>query len=146
MAYTHVYMYMTLKVMNSKLSVSGENIFKLIQTALQDSHIPWENCISFGTDNANVMTGRKKGVFSFMKKENDNMHLAGCTLHLVHIAAEKAADTLPAAVDEILVDIFYYFKKSSKRQDSFASFQELHNIDQQRMLKHVCTRWLSIGR
>lgn len=74
------------------------------------------------------------------------MHLSGCTLHLVHIAAEKAANVLPAAIEEILIDIYYYFKKSSKRQDSLGMFQDMYDIDQKKMIKHVATRWLSIDR
>jgi hypothetical protein len=29
---------------------------------------------------------------------------------------------------------------------SLQDFQELHNLDQRKMLKHMCTRWLSIDR
>ena len=46
----------------------------------------------------------------------------------------------------VLVDIFHYFKKSAKRQCEFANMQEMFDVEQKRMLKHVCTRWLSIGR
>jgi hypothetical protein len=91
------------------------------------------NLISFGSDNANVMVGRNKGLYSHLLEKNAAMHLSGCALHLVHIAAEKGANALPVAVDDILIDI-YHMKKSSKR---------LHNLG---MLKHVCTRWLSIDR
>ena len=92
------------------------------------------------------MTGAKKGAFAFCKAKHPNIFLAGCTLHLVHIAAEKGADSLPVPVSEILVDVFYYFQKSSTRKHRLAQFQEMHDVEQQKMLKHVCTRWLSIGR
>ena len=127
-------------------SVIGENIFSLILREFEDRNIPWQNCLAFGSDNANVMVGLRKGVFAFLKARNSDMYLSGCTLHLVHIAAEKAADSIPVAIDEILIDIFHYFKKSSKCQDSFGQLQELHNLEQRKMLKHVCTRWLSIDR
>jgi hypothetical protein len=101
--------------------------------------------MSFGCDNANVMVGKTKGVHGRLCGKGD-IFLANCTLHLIHKAAEKAAEVLPTAVEEILVDIHFYLKKSSKRQDELSSFQELHNLDQRKMLKHVCTRWLSIDR
>lgn len=127
-------------------SASGENIFRLIQNALEEKEIPWGNCISFGTDNASVMIGHKKGVFAFPKNKHDDIHLAVSTLHLVHIATAKGADCLPAAVDDILVDIYYYLKRSSKRQHDLSHFQDFYGAEHQKMLKHVCTRLLSITR
>ena len=76
------------------------------------------------------MVGLKKGVFAFMKKKNEQMYLSGCTLYLIHIAAEKAADTLCCPVDEIMIDIFHYLKKSSLQKDNLGYFQELHDLDQ----------------
>ena len=52
----------------------------------------------------------------FCKAKQPDFFLAGCTRHLIHVATEKRADSLPVAVSEILVDIFYYFKKSSTRK------------------------------
>jgi hypothetical protein len=127
-------------------SATGENIFSVIDAVFSSHGIPWENCISSGCDNANVMVGKKKGVYGFLLQKNPAVHLSGCTLHLVHIAAEKAANVLPAAIEEILIDIYYYFKKSSKRQDSLGMFQDMYDIDQKKMIKHVATRWLSIDR
>lgn len=79
-----------------------------------------------------------------MKKKQENLYLSGCPCHLLHRAAEKAASELPFNIDEILVDVYYYFEHSSKRLAALESFQEevLHH----KILKHVSTRWLSIRR
>ena len=127
-------------------SATGEAISRVIESAMEKDAIPWTNCISFGCDNANVMVGLNKGVYKFMKNKHGEIHLSGCALHLVHIAAEKAANTLPVAIDEVLIDIFYYMKKSSKRLYKLGVLQAMHDVDQKKMLKHVCTRWLSIDR
>ena len=126
-------------------SATGENIFKLLEAELASRDVPWTNCLAVGCDNAPVMTGGNKGVIAFVRKKHPNVFMAGCCLHLVHIAAEKGAVCLPG-VEDVLVDIFHYFKKSAKRQCEFANMQELFDVEQKRMLKHVCTRWLSIGR
>ena len=107
--------------------------------------VPWTNCLAIGCDTANVMTGNKKGVFAYVKECHPNIYLAGCTLHLIHIAARHGANCLPN-VDELLIDIHYYFNKSDKRKKEFRGTQDLYSKDQKKMLKHVCTRWLSIGR
>jgi hypothetical protein len=82
------------------------------------------------------MTGKQKGVTAFARRKHPEMYLAGCTLHLVHIAAKKAAECLPP-VDEALTDIYYFFNKSESRKQEFRGTQ---------VLKHVCTRWLNIRR
>ena len=136
----------------------GENIFTLVDNEFAAQRIPWKNCLSFGCDNANVMTGWKKGVRAFMRmagwkkgvrafmrQQQEHVHMSGCCLHLVHLGAKKGASCLPPTED-ILVDIFYYFKKSVNRQTELKHLQALYDVDQRKMLKHVCTRWLSLSR
>ena len=91
-------------------SATGKNIFDLLDSLLRENGISWLNCVSFGCDNAAVMTGVYKGVMSFIHQKNPNCVMSGCTLHLVHIAAEKAANQLPYQPTNFLVDIYYYIK------------------------------------
>jgi hypothetical protein len=125
---------------------TGEAIFKLIEKVFVENDIPWSNLIAFGCDNANVMVGKNNGVYGHLLRKNAHIALANCTLHLIHIAAEKAANMLPIPVSDILIDIHYYLRKSSKRQTQLQKFQELHGLEARKILKHVCTRWLSIDR
>ena len=67
-------------------------------------------------------------------------------LHLAHIAAEKGAGQLPVSASDLLTDIYFYLNKSSLRQDRLKAFQELYGLETKKILKHVCTIWLSIGR
>ena len=99
-------------------SATGENIFKMLEAQLASRDVPWKNCLADGCDNALVMTGTNKGVIAFVRKKHPNVFKAGCCLHLVHIAAEKGAVCL-SGVEDVLVDIFHYFKKSAKRQCEF---------------------------
>lgn len=126
-------------------SATGENIFNLMDKELSERNIGWGNCLALGSDNASVMTGRNKGVFKFVKDKLPNVFMSGCVLHLIHISAKKAADALPA-IDDVLIDIYYFFNKSDTRKQAFKGSQDLYDLEQKRMLKHVCTRWLSIGR
>ena len=55
--------------------------------------------------------------------------------------------TLPVAVDDLLIDIFYHFKYSAKRWEAFSEIQtEFDDIRPLRVLKHSTTRWLSLLR
>lgn len=125
---------------------TGENISSLIIAEFEKLKIPLEHCIAFSADNAAVMQGKKNGVISFLEKRNPNIISIGCCCHLINIASEKGAATLPVKVDEVLIDIFYYLKRSVNRKEALKSFQELCGKEAQKILKHVCTRWLSLGR
>lgn len=130
----------------SEGSSTGEKIFNLIDQEFLKYEIPWEHCIALGCDNASVMTGKNKGVIAFCREKHPNILLSGCTLHLVHIAAEKGAECLPVQFSELLTDIFHYFKKSSVRAHKLSIFQDFCEKEQLKIIKHVETRWLSIGK
>ncbi|XP_041375078.1 uncharacterized protein LOC121387962 [Gigantopelta aegis] len=113
---------------------------------LQRRELSWQNCLSFGADNASVMQGKHQGVAHYLHKEHSDMYILGCPCHLMHLAAQKACSKLPASLDELLVDIFYYLDKSSKRKQSLQCFQLLNGKETRKILKHVSTRWLSLGQ
>nr|KAG5692967.1 hypothetical protein BaRGS_032399 [Batillaria attramentaria] len=48
--------------------------------------------------------------------------------------------------NDVLVDVFFYFQKSANRQHELENLKDLYDIKAGKVLKHVCTRWLSIGR
>lgn len=85
------------------LLFSGVKIFGLIESEFNAHDIPWENCIAFGSDNANVMVGKDAGVYGCMLKKHPELYLAGCVCHLIHIAAEKGKLTVA------LIDLMYFF-------------------------------------
>ncbi|XP_074649019.1 zinc finger BED domain-containing protein 5-like [Tubulanus polymorphus] len=125
---------------------TGENIFKLLDSELRRNNIKWENCLALGLDNTNVNVGDKNGVIAFAKKKNPDIYLSGCVLHLVHIVARKAASAHLPGIDDILVDVFNYLKKSDKRQLELASLTTECGLAPKPVLEHGQTRWLSIGR
>lgn len=50
------------------------------------------------------------------------------------------AGCLELNIDQMLIDVFYYLEKSSKRQASFKLWQNLYDLKQQKIVKHVVTR------
>ena len=79
---------------------------------LQKEKIPWTNCIGSATDNASVMVGKHKGVASFIQKKHSQCIVVGCPCHMIHDTVEKASKSLPLAIDELLIDIYFYLDKS----------------------------------
>ncbi|XP_063761556.1 uncharacterized protein LOC134879144 [Eleginops maclovinus] len=125
---------------------TGQNIFKLIDNELEKRSISWDNCMSFGADNAMVMQGLKAGTAGYINKKNSAVYVLGCPCHLIHLAAEKAAAQLPVSIEELLVDIYFYLDKSSKRKQGLKKFQDLCGVEMRKIVKHVSTRWLSLDK
>lgn len=90
------------------------------------------------------MTGHKKGVFAFVKENKPHVFLSGCTLHLIHIGAKKGGKVLPF-VDDVLIDIFYFFNKSEKKDRQILKTFKTYVHLNKKMLKHVCNRWQCIS-
>ncbi|KAH6921315.1 hypothetical protein HPB50_027702 [Hyalomma asiaticum] len=61
-------------------------------------------------------------------------------------SAEIGATCSTAKFDEVLMDIFYYLEKSAKQKDRLAEFQGMHSTEVLKILKHVPTRWLLLGK
>lgn len=125
---------------------TGANIFKILDTALEEKKIPWKNVICFSADNAAVMMGIHQGVAAYIKKQNPNVFILGCPCHLLHLAAEKGAAELPFTPVDMLISIYYYLEKSSKRHKDLKAAQKLSGTENHKILKHVCTRWLSLQK
>ena len=46
----------------------------------------------------------------------------------------------------MIVDLFYWFNKSTKRKASLDSYCSFCDTSYREIIKHVSTRWLSLGR
>ena len=55
-------------------------------------------------------------------------YYSGCPCHLIHLAAEKAAGEFPVSVEELLIDLYYFFFKSAKRKEELKEIQELCGV------------------
>ena len=126
-------------------SATGENIFRTLTTELQNHNLQWQNCLALGGDNAPVMSGTKKGLLGCVRQVNPNIYFAGCPCHLIVLGGKNAVKCLPYFFEDILTDIYYYLKHSAKRQAELKLFQELYTNNDLKVLKHVPTRWLSLG-
>ncbi|XP_018412570.1 PREDICTED: uncharacterized protein LOC108787494, partial [Nanorana parkeri] len=121
---------------------TAENIFNSIASSMHDKDLEWSNCVGFSSDNCNVMIGKNNSLLSRVKAPAAHI---GCPSHLVNICAKTAAKELSMSPEELLIDIYYYFEKSSKRREDLKQFQEFCNVAQQRVQRHCPTRWLSLG-
>ena len=137
-------------------TTSGEDcgkpaaIFDVLVEKFQNDSIPWHNAVSLSVDDTNAMIGCNNSIASRRKNENPDIFISGCACHLAHIAATEAndafTDVLGINIEDVLIDLFYWFDKSSKRKGKLSEYFEFCDQDYQKVLKHVSTRWLSLER
>ncbi|KAK5921280.1 hypothetical protein CgunFtcFv8_024997 [Champsocephalus gunnari] len=56
---------------------TGKNIASALKASLKQGGLDVEQCVAFSSDNASVMTGQHRGVMSYLRKGNKDIHLVG---------------------------------------------------------------------
>ena len=70
----------------------------------------------------------------------------GCICHLADLTTKAGMEALPVDIDQLFIDIFYYFYHSSKRKQEFCDLWCSLFTSEPKILKHCLTRWLSLLR
>ncbi|XP_033105097.1 uncharacterized protein LOC117107512, partial [Anneissia japonica] len=126
---------------------TGARIFECVNETLVEKHgLRWENVAAFASDNCNVMIGKRDSVLSRIKQRAPEIYSVGCPSHLVNICCKTAYKELDLNPESLVIDIYYYFDKSSKRRQDLKEFQEFCGVAKERVQKHCPTRWLSLGK
>ena len=122
-------------------------IFDAIHSKFDEDSIPWLNAVSLSVDNTNAMIGARNTVVSRCKDKNPNIFIAGCPCHLVASEANDAfSEVTSMNIESIVIDLFYWFDKSSKRKGKLAKYFDFYDQEYQQILKHISFRWLSLER
>lgn len=123
---------------------SATAIFNSIKNVLDANHIPYENIIGFGADNASTMMGHLGGVQAKLKTLSPNIYVQGCSSHSLHLCASNAAKKLPSTVEQFTRDVYGYFAHSSKRLEELQECQIFAVEKPKKILHPSQTRWLSL--
>ena len=129
---------------------AAENIFAAIENSFDLGNIPFQNCVSLSVDNASTMVGKRNSFASRFKDKNSEVFISGCPCHLAHIAASHAndafSDVLGLNVENLCIDMFYWFDKSSKRKEKLNEYFQFCDQEYECVLKHVSVRCLSLEK
>ena len=126
---------------------TAEALFESLSNEIESRGISWSNMIGYASDSASVMVGVRNSVLSRIRSKQPNIFSLGCLCHLAALCAAAALKKLPVSIDELLIDIYYHFKHSSKRYSEFSAIrEEFSDIAPLRILKHCTTWWLSLER
>lgn len=126
---------------------TARNIFDALKESLNKQGLNFDKAVAFMSDTASVMKGCRSGVQKLIKGEIPHLYDVGCINHLADLTIKAGVTTLPVNIDQLFIDIFYYFYNSSKRNQQFADhWCSLFTSEPKTILKHCPTRWLSLLR
>lgn len=125
-------------------------IFSKIDSVLESFDIPWSNCVGFGVDNTSVNLGLHHSLMTHVQQKNGVCYFMGCPCHLVHNIVSRASDALHQVsgfdVEDLCVDIFYWFDKSTKRKGILRDFCAFCDSEYHEVVRYVSVRWLSLEK
>ena len=126
---------------------TASNLFDALKSSLAKKGLDFTNSMAFMSDTTNVMKGAKSGVQKLIKRQNPHVFDVGCICHLANLTIKAGLESLPVDIDQLFVDIFYYFNHSSKRKQVFEDhWCSEFTSEPSAILKHCPTRWLSLLR
>ena len=104
--------------------------------------------MGFGVDNTSVNIGRHHSVKTQVQAKNPACYFMGCPCHLLHNIACHASEALHRVskfdVEDLCVDIFYWFDRSTKRKGVLKEFCEFCDSNYREIVRYVSVRWLSL--
>ena len=132
-------------------SSTAEGIFTVINeklTKLLDCTQPWDLCTSVGVDNTSVNISIRNSLKTRVLSCNPAIYFSGCPCHIIHNLAQKVAESFMECcgfdVEELTIDLFYWFDKSTKRKNGLQEYCKFCDHDYRAVVKHVSTRSLSL--
>ncbi len=121
------------------------NLFNALKLSLNKKGLNFDNCVAFMSDTTNVMKGARSGVQKLIRNECPHWYDVGCICHLADLTVKAGMESLLVDIDQLFVDVFYFFFHSSKRKQQFADhWCSLFSSEPTTILKHCTTRWLSL--
>ena len=93
--------------------------------------------------------GKHNSIKSRALRANPNIYFVGCPCHLAHNTASAASHRFSVTtgfdIEDLSVDLFYWFDKSTKRKSTLQEYCVFCDVTYAAVVKHVSTRWLSLA-
>ena len=128
-------------------STTAQAVYDKMNEVLNKHDIPWNNCVGMSVVNTSVNLGRHNSIKTRVEEANDTFYLIGCPCHILQNTASYVGKGFEKivnfSVDDLCVDIFYWFDPSSKKKNLLSEFCDFCDVQYRHVIKHVSTKWLS---
>jgi len=100
---------------------------------------------SYSADNASENYGKKQSLFTKLKALNGKIVKANCNAHILHNTLKKVTDFINCDVETTATCVYSHFSISANRRVELQDFFDFLDLQYNDLLRHVPTRWLSLG-
>ena len=110
---------------------------------------PVSTGMTYSADSTNSMVGKKNSLLTKVKnaqQKGQSIFDVGYPFNLASLCAEKGAKELSLNLEDMITDIYYHFRRSVKRKSILREYMEFTNTHIRKVIKHVSTRWLVLGK
>ncbi|KAL4104811.1 hypothetical protein QTP88_020087 [Uroleucon formosanum] len=126
-------------------SETAEAICKSITSTSSKHKLSMSSVSAFSADNTNANFGKHKSAYTLLHNENNKLIKSGCLAHIVNNAFKHGLQKLEFDVETVVLKIYSHFSSSASRRENLKSFFDFAQVDWEELVKHVPTRWLSLG-
>ncbi|XP_076811997.1 uncharacterized protein LOC143458967 isoform X2 [Clavelina lepadiformis] len=123
---------------------NAEALFAALEEALVKDKLTWQQVVGYASDGENLMQGGSNSFLTRMLEKIPDIYVLKCYCHSIQLVANHACKKLSKTAEQLVQDIYNYFKNSSSRQESLKEFQHFCKTEPHKMLKMCQTRWLSL--
>jgi hypothetical protein len=117
----------------------------MIIGSLSTHRLDIKNVSAYSADNASVNYGCKQSVFTKLKTLNHKIVKANCNAHVLHNTLKKVIDVIHCDVETTVTCVYSHFSISANRRVQLQEFFDFVDLEYHDLLRHVTTRWLSLG-
>lgn len=128
---------------------NADSIFGAMKTVLEEFGLQLENCISYASDGAAVVSGSNNSVFTRLREYSPHVLQIKCICHSIAKCAEHAFNKLPSCLAFLMKAIPKWFSKSNVRKNAYLELYSSFDTSKQfsnPFQKYAETRWLVRGK
>lgn len=85
--------------------------------------------------------GKKNSLMTRVQQQNRSTYFNGCPCHIVHNTSAAAASVFSCTtgfeVEDMMVDLYYWFDYSTKRKNKLAEYADFCDQEYRQIVKHV---------
>lgn len=111
-------------------SGTSDAISSAILSQLEVDHLSTEKFLGLGVDGASVNVGINHSLTTILHEINSHIVVIKCICHSLHLAAEKACESLPRHLDFIIKETHNWFAHSTKRMLEYIDIYKAFNGDE----------------
>ena len=123
-------------------------MFETSDTVIKSFSLDRNNYVLYSSDYTNSMIGKRNSLLKRTTNVQGNQKTfdVGYPCHLAHVCAGKGTKELSVNVEDFVIDLYYHFRRSAKRKAQLREYTEFNNNAMRKIIKHVSTKWLSLGK